>query len=90
LENLTGILKKNPGLKIEISGHTDHKGDAKYNLNLSQKRAESVLNYLVQQGISASRLTAKGYGDTQPVAPNDTEENRSRNRRIELKVIQIN
>ncbi len=89
LENLTGILKKNPGLKIEISGHTDHIGDAKYNLNLSQKRAESVLNYLVQQGISASRLTAKGYGDTQPVAPNDTEENRAQNRRIELKIISL-
>ena len=81
------LLQKNPTLKIEIAGHTDNKGDKKYNQTLSQKRAESVVNYLVQKGIALTRLTAKGYGDTMPVAPNVTEENKAKNRRTELKVL---
>jgi outer membrane protein OmpA-like peptidoglycan-associated protein len=54
---------------------------------LSQKRAESVVNYLVQKGIAAARLVAKGYGDTMPIAPNDTEESKAKNRRTEVKVL---
>jgi outer membrane protein OmpA-like peptidoglycan-associated protein len=87
LDKLADLLKKNPTVKIEISGHTDNKGDKKYNLTLSQKRAESVVNYLVQKGIAAARLVAKGYGDTMPIAPNDTEESKAKNRRTEVKVL---
>jgi len=87
LDKLADLLKKNPTVKIEISGHTDNKGDKKYNLTLSQKRAESVVNYLVQKGIAAARLVAKGYGDTMPIAPNDIEENKAKNRRTEVKVL---
>ncbi len=87
LDKLADLLKKNPTVKIEISGHTDNKGDKKYNLTLSQKRAESVVNYLVQKGIAAARLVAKGFGDTMPIAPNDTEESKAKNRRTEVKVL---
>jgi OOP family OmpA-OmpF porin len=80
-------LQKNPTIKIEIAGHTDNKGDKKYNQTLSQKRAETVVNYIVKKGIAITRLTAKGYGDTTPIAPNDTEENKAKNRRTELKVL---
>lgn len=87
LDKVVELLQKNPTLKIEISGHTDNKGDKKYNQTLSQKRAESVVNYLVQKGIDKTRLLAKGYGDTMPIVPNDTEENKAKNRRTELKVL---
>lgn len=87
LDKLADLLKKNATVKIEIGGHTDNKGDTKYNQTLSQKRAESVVNYLVQKGIDKARLSAKGYGETQPVAPNDTEENKAKNRRTEVKVL---
>lgn len=87
LDKVADLLQKNPTIRIEISGHTDNKGDDKYNLSLSQRRAESVVAYLLQKGIERSRMVAKGYGETQPVAPNDTDENRARNRRTELKII---
>ena len=87
LDKLVELLQKNPTIKIEISGHTDNKGDDLYNQTLSQKRAESVVNYLTQKGILKARLTAKGYGKTQPVAPNDTEENKAKNRRTEVKIL---
>ncbi|HPW86205.1 MAG TPA: OmpA family protein [Chitinophagales bacterium] len=87
LDKLVELLLKNPAVKMEIAGHTDSKGDKKYNLLLSQKRAESVMEYLLKKGIDKLRLTAKGYGDTQPVAPNDTEENQAKNRRTEVKVL---
>lgn len=87
LNKVVELLQKNPALKVEISGHTDNTGDAAYNLSLSQKRAQSVVNYLVQKGIPANRLVAKGYGMNKPVAENDTEANRSKNRRTELRII---
>ena len=87
LDKVVELLQKNPTLKIEIAGHTDNKGDKKYNQILSQKRAESVVNYLVQKGIAATRLIAKGYGDTMPIITNDTEENKAKNRRTELKIL---
>lgn len=87
LDKLVELLLKNPAVKMEIAGHTDSKGDKKYNLLLSQKRAESVMEYLLKKGVDKLRLTAKGYGDTQPVAPNDTEENQAKNRRTEVKVL---
>jgi outer membrane protein OmpA-like peptidoglycan-associated protein len=87
LNKVVDLLQKNPALKIEISGHTDNTGEAVYNLTLSQKRAQSVVNYLIQKGISKDRLIAKGYGMTKPIFSNDTEEDRSKNRRTELKII---
>ena len=80
-------MKLYPDLKIEIQGHTDNTGDADANLSLSQSRAEAVMNYLVEQGIDESRLTAQGYGDTAPIDSNETDEGRQNNRRTELKII---
>lgn len=87
LDRLAELLKKNATIKIEIAGHTDNKGDTKYNQILSQKRAESVVNYLLQKGIDKTRIVAKGYGETQAISPNDTEENKAKNRRIEVRVL---
>jgi OmpA-OmpF porin, OOP family len=88
LDEVTEYLKANPNVKMEIQGHTDSKGTAAYNLKLSDRRAASVKTYLVGKGIAADRLETKGYGLTKPIAPNDTEENRARNRRVEFKPIQ--
>lgn len=87
LDELVLFMQENLQVRGEISGHTDNVGDKKNNLELSLKRAKSVYDYLVQKGIDPSRLTFKGYGDTQPAAPNDTEENRQKNRRIEFKFL---
>lgn len=73
---------------IEVAGHTDSRGSDAYNMKLSQQRAEAVRNYLVSKGIAADRLSAKGYGESQPVAGNATDEDRFKNRRVEL--IRIN
>jgi outer membrane protein OmpA-like peptidoglycan-associated protein len=86
LDRLVKLLKDVPGLKIELSGHTDNTGSAQGNIKLSQARAEAVMNYLVSKGISKSRLTAKGYGDAKPVATNDTSEGRQLNRRTEFEI----
>ena len=74
-------------MKIEISGHTDNVGDANFNLKLSENRASAVYNYLLEQKIAPERLTFKGYGQTQPIADNSTEEGKSLNRRTEFMVI---
>ncbi|MDX2000925.1 MAG: OmpA family protein [Chitinophagales bacterium] len=84
---VTQLLNENPTLQIEVSGHTDNTGTEAYNQQLSQQRAESVVAYLVKAGIDIKRLKAKGYGSSQPVAPNDSEVNKARNRRTEFKVI---
>ncbi len=87
------ILKENPKLIVEISSHTDNKGNDNYNMKLSQKRAESVVNYLINAGIDRNRMIAKGYGETMPIAANtnpdgsDNPEGRQKNRRTEFKVI---
>jgi OmpA-OmpF porin, OOP family len=73
--------------KIEVQAHTDYKGSGEDNLELSEKRAISVMDYLVSQGVRENRLIAKGYGESQPIADNRTEEGRAKNRRVELKVI---
>lgn len=88
LERLLNLMNQNPSLKIEIGGHCDSKGNEKINRELSLKRAQSVVNYLISNGVSESRLTAKGYGEDVPLADNLTEEGRSLNRRVEFKVIQ--
>jgi len=87
LDKLVAFLQKNSTLKIEISGHTDNQGDKKSNLILSDNRSKSVSTYLISKGIAADRLTSKGYGDTMPIADNNTPEGRSLNRRTEFKII---
>jgi outer membrane protein OmpA-like peptidoglycan-associated protein/tetratricopeptide (TPR) repeat protein len=86
LERLIKLMKDMPSLKIEISGHTDNIGSAQYNKTLSERRAKAVVDYLIEHGISANRLTYKGYGFDLPVATNDTEEGRQQNRRTEFKI----
>ncbi len=88
LDRLYKLLMDAPGIKIEISGHTDNKGSASYNQKLSERRARSVVNYLVAKGIPIERLTYAGYGMTQPIASNDTDEGRALNRRTEFKIIE--
>lgn len=87
LERLIKLLNDVPTMKIEISGHTDNVGSELYNQELSEKRAQAVVEYLVDKGVDNDRLTFKGYGFSQPVAGNDTEEGRAMNRRTEFKVI---
>lgn len=87
LQKLLDFLNLNPTIKIEVSGHTDNVGNDQLNQTLSENRAKAVYQYLVQNGIDASRLQYKGYGKTQPIATNDTEEGRSQNRRTEFKII---
>ncbi len=88
MEKVKNQLKANPSLKIEIGGHTDNVGTSTSNLWVSQKRAEAVKKWLVEAGVSENRLIAKGYGETQPIASNDDEQNgRELNRRIEIRVI---
>jgi outer membrane protein OmpA-like peptidoglycan-associated protein len=74
-------------MRIEIRGHTDNTGDPAANLELSKARANTVYQELVSNGIDAARLTATGYGDTIPIAGNDTEDGRSQNRRTEFKIL---
>jgi len=78
------ILKKNPAIKVEVDGHTDNVGPAAYNVQLSERRANSVMKYFVDNGVEAERLTVKGFGLTKPAASNDTKEGRAKNRRVEL------
>lgn len=87
LDKVVEFLNNNPSVEIEIAGHTDDKGSDDYNLNLSQGRAQSVVDYLINQGIDEKRLIAKGYGETVPVATNETEEGRAINRRVEFTVL---
>ncbi len=87
LDKLVQLLNENPSLKIEISGHTDNVGRPADNLLLSNNRAKAVVSYLVSKNIAAQRLTAKGFGETKPVADNKTEEGRAMNRRTEMRVV---
>lgn len=89
LNKLIELLVNNPGLNLEIGGHTDSVGSDADNLLLSERRASAVVDYLVANGVVNDRLTAKGYGETQPVADNATEAGRALNRRTEMKVTQM-
>lgn len=82
LNKLVNILNEYPNTNIEVQGHTDSKGSDEYNQGLSERRANSVSAYLRNNGISGSRLTTKGYGESAPVASNDSDEGRSQNRRV--------
>lgn len=95
LDKLVQVLIDNPEIKIELSSHTDSIATVEYNMDLSQRRAESAVNYLIQRGISPDRLVAKGYGELRPIARNthpdgtDNPEGRQRNRRTEFKILEI-
>jgi outer membrane protein OmpA-like peptidoglycan-associated protein len=86
LAKISGIVLAHPGLNLQIEGHTDSVGTDEFNQTLSERRADSVRDFLAEQGVPASSITARGFGKTQPVASNDTPEGRQRNRRVELVV----
>lgn len=85
LDQAANALREQPNVPYIVAGHTDSVGDAAYNQDLSERRADSVANYLVQSGVSASQLSVVGYGETQPIASNDTAEGRAQNRRVEIR-----
>jgi outer membrane protein OmpA-like peptidoglycan-associated protein len=89
LDKLVKILNDNQEMVIAINGHTDNVGNDESNLGLSQKRAAAVVNYLLGKGIVSTRLDSAGYGETQPVAPNETDEGRALNRRVEFVIIKM-
>ncbi len=90
LDNVVKLLLENPEIKVEISAHTDDVGSDAYNQKLSEKRAKSVVEYIIKKDVIKEKLISKGYGETQPLAPNDSDENRAKNRRVELKIIEVN
>jgi outer membrane protein OmpA-like peptidoglycan-associated protein len=87
LDRMTKLMLENPGMTIQISGHTDDKGSDQYNQQLSQGRAESVLQYLVDNGIDETRMKAVGFGESKPIATNSTDEGRAENRRVEFTIL---
>ena len=78
------VLRDNPDLRVTVEGHTDSVGSAAYNQKLSERRAQAVKRYLVRQGIDPSRITTEGYGKSRPIASNETEEGRAKNRRADI------
>jgi OmpA-OmpF porin, OOP family len=88
LNEALSVLRQNPSLRIEVQGHTDSDGAAAYNQQLSERRAQAVMNYFVQNGIAATRISAKGYGESSPIADNDTPSGKAQNRRVMLSPIQ--
>ena len=84
LNTVTQVLKDYPDIRVEIQGHTDSRGSDSYNERLSDQRARAVLEYLVSKGISESRLTSRGYGESRPLESNSTDDGRARNRRVEF------
>ena len=87
LNRVVKLLKENPSIEIEMSAHTDSRGSDEYNFKLSDNRARSVMEYIISKGIDPSRITSHGYGETKPVATNDTDEGRQLNRRVEFKIL---
>ncbi len=87
LDEATATLKRYPGMKVEVAGHTDNRASDAHNLDLSQRRAKAVMDYFVGKGVEAGRLSAKGYGETEPIADNSKAEGRAQNRRVELRVL---
>ena len=84
LNTVSQVLRDFPNVAVEVQGHTDSRGNDSYNMRLSQSRAEAVRDYLVQQGVAANRMTARGYGETRPIASNRTNSGRAENRRVEF------
>jgi outer membrane protein OmpA-like peptidoglycan-associated protein len=89
LDILVNFLKNNPGIGVQISGHTDSIGSADYNLTLSRNRAKAVMDYLIDQNIAPQRLTFEGYGDQRPIADNTSEQGRALNRRTEVMILSV-
>jgi OmpA-OmpF porin, OOP family len=87
LNKVSDFLNRNPSVEIEISGHTDSKGTDDYNINLSQGRSQSVVDYIISQGIDSYRLTARGYGEGKPIDTNDSDAGRANNRRVEFTIL---
>ena len=87
LTRLIALLKEHPGMKIQIASHTDNVGGTDYNARLSESRSQAVVAYLVERGVPATRLSFKGFGESQPIAPNDSEDGRQKNRRTEFTVL---
>lgn len=87
LDRAVEVLSKYPQVRIEVSGHTDSKGSYEHNVDLSQRRAESVRKYLIEHGIDEGRIETRGAGPNEPIATNDTAEGRAQNRRIEVKIL---
>jgi OmpA-OmpF porin, OOP family len=89
LDKLVQIMRENPTMEIEVIGHTDNLGDVNYNLTLSRRRAAQVMEYIVKNGIEARRMQSNGFGSSQPIAPNDVEDMRQLNRRVEFRIIKM-
>ncbi|HEX3035613.1 MAG TPA: OmpA family protein [Thermodesulfobacteriota bacterium] len=87
VKRLADVMMRNPDLKVAVVGHTDSTGDFKYNIKLSEQRADAIVNQLVEDGVAANRLAGVGVGPLSPVATNDTVEGRAQNRRVELVLI---
>lgn len=87
LQEVIEAMKKHPNVRLEIQGHTDNVGDPSYNITLSQERAQAVKDHMVENGISATRLTTNGFGENKPIASNATAEGRALNRRIEFVIV---
>ena len=87
LNRVVKLLEENPAIEIEMSAHTDSRGSDEYNITLSHNRAKSVMDYIIAHGIATHRIISQGYGETKPVVPNDTDENRQLNRRVEFKIL---
>ena len=87
LDRVVKLLNDNPAIEIEMSAHTDARGSDDYNFKLSDNRARSVMEYIISKGIAASRIVSQGYGETKPVATNDTDDGRQLNRRVEFKIM---
>ena len=84
MDQLYNLLVLNENLVVEINSHTDNRGDLAYNIDLSQRRAESAVQYIISQGITANRIAARGYGETRPIANNESAAGREKNRRIDV------
>ncbi|MDN5204003.1 OmpA family protein [Fulvivirgaceae bacterium BMA10] len=87
LDRMVEFMQENPKMTFEISGHTDSDGTDAYNIGLSRRRAEAVHDFFIKKGVDAKRLVAKGYGETRPIATNETDEGRQQNRRVELVIL---
>ena len=90
LDKLADTLNKAKNWTLEIQGHTDDKGGDDFNMKLSQNRADAVKNYLITKGVLLDTITAKGFGESKPLVPNDSDANREKNRRVEFKITKPN
>jgi OOP family OmpA-OmpF porin len=87
IEEVADAMLSAPRLKLEVQGHTDNIGGVEFNMDLSMRRAQAVMDALIKLGVEERRLRARGFGFSIPIVPNDTEENRARNRRTEFKIL---